>query len=66
MLSMSSALNEQSVNNNSHPLKIYKYLNWKNLIDQVIVKLDAAYYYAVRITFLVRNINKNEISLSSH
>jgi len=46
---MSSALNEQSVNNNSHPLKIYKYLNWKNLIDQVIVKLDAAYYYAVRI-----------------
>jgi hypothetical protein len=32
-------------------------------LDQVIVKLDAAYYYAVRITFLVRNINKNEISL---
>jgi hypothetical protein len=63
---MNSALNEESINNNSHLLKIYEYLNWKNHIDQVIVKLDAAYYYAVRIIFLVRNINKNEISLFSH
>jgi hypothetical protein len=66
MLSRSSALNEESVNNNSHFLKIYKYLNWKNHIDQVIVKLDAAYYYAVTKIFLVRNINKNEIPLFSH
>ena len=63
---MSSALNEESVNNNSHLLIIYKYLNCKNRIDQVIVKLDAAYYYAVSIIFLVRNINKNPISLFSH
>ena len=66
MLSMSSALNEESINNNCHLLKIYKYLNWKNHIDQVILKLDAAYYYAVRIIFLVRNINENDISLFSH
>ena len=66
MLSMTSALNEESVNNNAHLLKIYKYVNWKNHADQVIVKLDAAYYFAVRIIFLVRNINKNEVFLYSH
>jgi hypothetical protein len=55
---MSMALNEGSVNKKSLLLKIYKYMNWKNHIDQVIVKLDAA-CYAVRIILLVRNIDTN-------
>jgi len=63
---LGSVLNEESVNNKSYLLKIYKNLNWKNHTDQAIVNLDAAYYYTVSIMFLVRNINKNEISLISH